>query len=241
MLLDTINLNHIRVFECVYRTRSMTLAAQELHLTQSGVSQHVKTFEDSIGVKLFDRIKQRLVPTGAANGLYRSCSSGLMDLEHALSDLKGGEKKLVGPVRIGMPIEFGNNVILPLLARFGGKHPLVRFELIFDFASAMNEGLLDGTLDFAFIDSYAMDRRVTTEPVYDEVRAAGADVEARAEIRHERLPGLEIDEGHLAGATLVGAAQQAAAGHEGHLLRTVHLPAVRAFDPDFVQPGHHPR
>ncbi len=169
MLLDTINLNHVRIFECVYRNRSMTLAAQELHLTQSGVSQHVRTFEDALGTRLFDRIKQRLVPTGAANALYASCSGSLLGIEHALSDLKGGERKLSGPVRIGMPIEFGNNVVMPLLARIGAKHPLLRFEVTLDFASAMNEGLLDGTLDFAFIDSYAMDRRVTTEGVYDEI------------------------------------------------------------------------
>jgi len=63
LLIDQLNLNHLRVFECVYRTGSMTAAAKELHLTQSGVSQHIKSLEDVLNFKLFDRIQQRLVPT----------------------------------------------------------------------------------------------------------------------------------------------------------------------------------
>src|SRR4051812_5232545 len=113
MLIDHVNLNHLRVFECVYRTRSMTTASRELHLTQSGVSQHIKTFEDGLGVKLFDRIKQRLIPTSAAALLFKRCAEGLYGIEQALTEIKGGEKQLSGTVNIGMPIEFGNNIMMP--------------------------------------------------------------------------------------------------------------------------------
>lgn len=69
MIIDRINLNHLRVFECVYRTKSMTIAAEELHLTQSGVSQHIRSLEESLDIRLFDRIKHKLVPTGEARQL----------------------------------------------------------------------------------------------------------------------------------------------------------------------------
>jgi DNA-binding transcriptional LysR family regulator len=169
MIIDTINLNHLRIFECVYRTRSMTAAAQELHLTQSGVSQHVKAFEDVLGVRLFDRIKQRLVPTKAAGSLFERCKQSLYSIEEVLSEVKGGEKRLSGTVTVGMPIEFGNNVVVPLLSRFGLAHPGVRFALKLGFASAMNERLLTGEIDFAFVDQYRMDPRIETRKVYDEI------------------------------------------------------------------------
>ena len=38
-----------------------------------------------------------------------------------------------------------------------------------EFASTLNEILLKGSLDFAFVDSFRMDRRIQTDPVYDEV------------------------------------------------------------------------
>lgn len=169
MIIDHINLNHLRVFECVYRTKSMTEAAKELHLTQSGVSQHVKTLEDVLELKLFDRVKQRLIPTSAASVLFKRCSEALYGIEDVLSQLRGGKQSLSGTVAIGMPIEFGNNLVLPLLSKFCDKHPMVRFALRYGFATEMNEGILKGDLDFAFVDSFNLDSRITTEKVYDEV------------------------------------------------------------------------
>ncbi len=66
MILDNLNLNHLRLFESVYRSENMTKAAEELHLTQSGVSQHMKSLEEAVGVKLFDRVRQSLIPSKAA-------------------------------------------------------------------------------------------------------------------------------------------------------------------------------
>jgi DNA-binding transcriptional LysR family regulator len=169
MIIDSVNLNHLRVFECVYRTRSMTSASSELHLTQSGVSQHVKSLEDMLGVRLFDRIKQRLVPTTQGTILFQSCSEGLNQLEQGLWKIKGEGNELGGTVSIGLPTEFGNNVVMPLISKLGKKHPHVKFRLALGFVSAMNEGLLRGELDFAFVDDFSPDRRVTTEKVYDEI------------------------------------------------------------------------
>lgn len=168
MISNNLNLNNLRVFESVYRSKSMTLAATELHLTQSGVSQHIKALEDSVGVKLFDRIKQRLVPTSAGTLLYRQCSETLSGLERALDQIRGAGNRLSGKVGLGMPIEFGNNIVLPALAAFGKKHEQVSFVLRYGFATEMYQAILKGELDFAFVDSSAHDRRITSEKVYDE-------------------------------------------------------------------------
>jgi DNA-binding transcriptional LysR family regulator len=168
MFIDSLNLNHFRIFESVYRSRSMTVAARELHMTQSGVSQHIKSLEDMLRVRLFDRIKQRLVPTSEGNLLYRQCSESLRGIEHALEQIKEDGKQLFGTVSVGTPIEFGNSLVLPSLAEFGAKNPLVKFKVDLGYASAMNEMILKGELDFAFIDEFRMDRLITTEKVYDE-------------------------------------------------------------------------
>ena len=168
MLIDQINLNHVRIFETVFRTGSMTLAAQELSLTQSGVSQHIKSLEDVLDIQLFDRINQRLVPTAQAVVLYENCNLGLMNIEKALSQVTGRDTQLSGTVSIGMPIEFGINMVMPRLAEFAKKNPFIKYRLRLDFANEMNEGLLRGDIDFAFVDEFTMDRRITVEKVYDE-------------------------------------------------------------------------
>src|SRR5438128_2198830 len=50
-------LREMRMFVAVYEKRSFTAAAAREFATQSGVSQHVKQIEESLGVQLFDRQK----------------------------------------------------------------------------------------------------------------------------------------------------------------------------------------
>jgi DNA-binding transcriptional LysR family regulator len=168
MLIDQINLNQLRVFESVYRTKSMTHAARELHLTQSGVSQHIKALEDVLSLKLFDRIKQKLVPTPSAKELYKHTAKSFEDIETILNRLKKTDKELTGDVSLGVPIEFGNNIIIPLLFEFQKKHPKVKFKIRQGFPFEMNRQILAGELDFAFVDSFSMDKGIKTEAVYDE-------------------------------------------------------------------------
>ncbi len=169
MLLDQINLNYLRIFESVYRTRSMTQAAQELHLTQSGISQHVRSLEDSLEVKLFDRIKQKLIPTAAGKKLYDEVSPQLKALEQALHGVTAKDHMLRGEVTIGMPVVFGLNLVIPLVKEFAEIHPELKFNLRFELGHVLNNMLLSGEVDFAFVDDFGMDSQIKTENVYDEV------------------------------------------------------------------------
>ncbi len=169
MIIDQLNLNHVRIFEAVFRTKSMTAAARELHLTQSGVSQHMRSFEEVMGVKLFDRINQRVVPTATASLLYEKCKNSLKQLEDAFQEMNADKNQLTGRVHLGMPTEFGLNVVIPLIAKFSEKHPKVKFHFRLGYAAEMNQLLLNAEVDFAFIDEFAVDKKIKTQPVYDEV------------------------------------------------------------------------
>ena len=146
----------------------MSHAARELHITQSGVSQHIRSLEDFLKVRLFDRIQQRIVPTTLATKLYGETLGSMERLEAVLHDVRGGVESLSGVVRIGMPVEFGVNRLMPLLGELGREHPALRFEARLDFASTMNDLLLKGELDFAFVDEFPMDPRIQRRFVVDE-------------------------------------------------------------------------
>src|SRR3981081_3729214 len=53
-------LNALRAFEAAARSESFTRAAEELNVTQGEVSQQVKALEATLGLKLFNRERQRL-------------------------------------------------------------------------------------------------------------------------------------------------------------------------------------
>src|ERR1700720_576781 len=58
-------LNALRAFEAAARSESFTRAAEELCVTQGAVSHQVKALEATLGIKLFNRERQRLVMTEA--------------------------------------------------------------------------------------------------------------------------------------------------------------------------------
>lgn len=169
MIIDRINLNLLRIFESVYRTKNMTQSAVELHMTQSGVSQNIKSLEDILEIILFDRIKQKLIPTKRAEILYNSCSKNLYEIEDTLAELTGTEKEVKGEVVLGIPIEFGNNLILPKLAQFGRENPKISYRIRYGHSAEMNDDLLTGKLDFAFVDDYSFDSEIETIKVHDEI------------------------------------------------------------------------
>jgi LysR family transcriptional regulator, glycine cleavage system transcriptional activator len=58
-------LNALKAFEAAARSESFTRAAEELCVTQGAVSHQVKSLEAALGIKLFNRERQRLVITDA--------------------------------------------------------------------------------------------------------------------------------------------------------------------------------
>ena len=164
-----LNINQLKIFESVYRLKSMTLAAQELYLTQSGISQHIKSFEESLEITLFIRNRTMLYATYEADQLYKACLKAFTEINQTLVAIKNPDNtKLEGLITIGMPTEFGNNVVIPLIAEWAKKNPLVRFELTYGYGTFLVEQLLQGELDLAFVDSLQKNKKLTAHVVYKE-------------------------------------------------------------------------
>ena len=175
---NKMNMTQLRVFEAVYRLKNMTLAAHELHLTQSGVSQHIQTLEKELGKRLFVRTKTEVFAVPEAQELYLTCVRSFADLGQALSVLS--EQKLRpfrGLVKIGVPTDFGHNLVIPLLALWSKRHPEVQFDLIYGYSSEMTHHLEQGLVDFAFIDSVKKTRAIEVTRVYQENLGLVASVE----------------------------------------------------------------
>lgn len=165
---NTLNLNTFRIFLTVHELQSMTAAAAALHLTQSGVSQHIKALETDLGFPLFERVGKRLFPTAKATQLYRRGKKGLGEIESAVREVGHVAERAEGLVRIGMPVEYGTSHVIPELARLGKQYPGLDFDITLDFATTLSEAVLRGELDFALIDSFRVDPSLKLETVGSE-------------------------------------------------------------------------
>jgi DNA-binding transcriptional LysR family regulator len=163
-----VNLNYFKVFMAVFETRSMTAAAELLHLTQSGVSQHIKSLEQELKQPLFTRTGRKLVPTPLALEIYPDLDAAFTKLQQRLAKATGTMIMPEGNVRIGMPVEFGVNVVVPKLAEIGKKYRKLNFNLTLDYTSTLTDLIGRGELDFAYVDESRMDRRFQYEAVASE-------------------------------------------------------------------------
>lgn len=79
-----LDLNLLRVFMVVYRTRSFTQAAQELDLTQSSVSNAIGRLRAWVGESLFTRVGRGIELTAVAREMYRKFEQPMADIETVL-------------------------------------------------------------------------------------------------------------------------------------------------------------
>jgi len=75
------NLEWLRTFKAIYETGTLSAAAQELFISQPGVSLHLNSLEAFTGYKLFDRSARKMVPTEKGKILYNFILEPLKKLE----------------------------------------------------------------------------------------------------------------------------------------------------------------
>lgn len=122
------SLTALRSFECAARHGSFTLAAEELHLTQSAVSRQVKELELTIGTALFHRIGRRVVLTEAGRGLADELAVELENIRHTL--LRAVAAGSVGSsLKVATLPTFATRWLIPRLADFERRHPGIAVNL----------------------------------------------------------------------------------------------------------------
>ena len=115
------SLDLLRGFVAVGRRMSITLAAQDLCVTQSAVSRQISTLEDMLGVKLLTRGHRSIAFTPEGDRLFRSANGAVQQLQDAIGALRvKGPRQ---PVTITCSIGFAGLWFLPRLGAFQEKHP----------------------------------------------------------------------------------------------------------------------
>jgi LysR family glycine cleavage system transcriptional activator len=116
-------LNALKAFEAAARHESFTRAAEELCVTQGAVSHQVKALEAELGIKLFNRERQRLVLTEGGREY-------LTVLRDAFDRIAVGTERLVqrqsaGVLTVSTSPDFAAKWLVHRLGRFAEAHPSI--------------------------------------------------------------------------------------------------------------------
>jgi DNA-binding transcriptional LysR family regulator len=163
MSIQHVSLRQLRVFEAAASSRSFSKAAESLHLTQPGVSMHIKELETNAGLPLFERIGRKLYVTEAGQELLartREILRALKDAEDTLNGLRGLRRG-----RINLAVVSTAKYFVPqLLARFGRDFPELEIRLTVNNRSSVIEQLVANDVDLAIMGRSPQSLDTVAEP-----------------------------------------------------------------------------
>jgi DNA-binding transcriptional LysR family regulator len=125
----------LAVFESAARHQNFAHAAEDLHLTASAVSHHVRKLEARIGVPLFHRHARGVTLTPAGRQLADAAGTALADVDDVLRSLQAArdDRDLV---RVATLHSLTTAWLLPRLPAFAAAHPAIRISIETGFALA---------------------------------------------------------------------------------------------------------
>ncbi len=123
------DIRRLEAFAKVYELRSFSKAGQELFLSQPTISAHVSALESELEVRLFDRLGRNILPTQAAEVLYRHAQDVFASLASAQAEIQLLQERVAGDLAVGGSTIPAHYVLPSLLARFSRRYPEVRMQL----------------------------------------------------------------------------------------------------------------
>ena len=142
------NYTQIRSFNAVTKHRSFTKAAKILNVSQSAISEQVKSVESRFKIKLFIRNGSGISLTDYGKKLY-DITKDIDDIhEQALNLLKSSNRLTSGTLNIGTvaPIH-----LMPILSKFSKKFPKINCNIVFGNSVQIKEKLLRKEIDIGIL------------------------------------------------------------------------------------------
>ncbi|MCA0995054.1 LysR family transcriptional regulator [Alloyangia pacifica] len=118
----------LQTFELAARHGNFTRAGEELALTQSAVSRHVRELEEQIGKPLFERLRGRVVLTRAGTELLPEVQRLLRMAESTMRHATAGAQG-ESLLAINAPPTFATRWLMPRLPEFLAAHPQLRMDV----------------------------------------------------------------------------------------------------------------
>ncbi|MDK1311328.1 LysR family transcriptional regulator [Pseudoalteromonas ardens] len=161
-----INNSWLRTFCTLADIGHFTRTAEYLHMTQSGVSQHVQKLESHFAVALLLRDGKQVVLTEAGKRLRVQASKILQDLSELEFSI-GEDPPYEGEVRVMSPGSLGLR-LYPQLLTLQSRHPGLAIDHRFAPNQAIGKAVADGSAELGFTTVAAKTAEVMSEAIATE-------------------------------------------------------------------------
>jgi LysR family transcriptional regulator, hydrogen peroxide-inducible genes activator len=148
--------------------RSFGIAAEKCFVTQPTMSMQVQKLEETLGVKLFDRSKQPVIPTEIGLEIIEQARIILRE-SHKLNELISNQKNTVaGELKIGIIPTIAPYLMPKVIAAFMSKYPDVQLQIWEYMTDQIVHDLKNGLLDCGILSTPIEDKSLNETPLFYE-------------------------------------------------------------------------
>jgi len=204
-----VNLEWYRTFKSIYKTGTLTGAAEVLFISQPGVSLHLSSLENYVGYKLFDRTGRKMVPTERGKVLYNFTIEALSKLEEAEKNFQRSTEKHTPTISIGMCFETFQITLEQYISSLP-FNVIIRFGEYPEMVENLEKGILDLIITPQMVPKSSIEYQpfssetivivggnTTDEKEFHEVQKTGNMAAIEAWLKQEKWYGTTGDMEHL--------------------------------------------
>jgi DNA-binding transcriptional LysR family regulator len=152
-------------FQKAGRIRSITKAAEELHVSQPSVTVAIQKLEEELGVPLLDRSQKQISLTPEGQACLKRTDDILARIRDLVSEMNDYRFAQKGIIKIGITPVIGAYFFPAALARFQKIHPRVQVAVIEEGSLSLRKRLERGELDLAMMIISKASSHLETVPV----------------------------------------------------------------------------
>ncbi|MBL7666041.1 MAG: LysR family transcriptional regulator [Bacteriovoracaceae bacterium] len=161
-----IDTSSLQTLVAINKTRSFSKAAEELHVTQSAISQSIKNFEKKIGVKLISRNGKSVSLTHEGLKMCYLAKDFFRRYELVMSQIMEEQQKVMGRLSVGTLTGIGKSWVASKSVEFATIFPEIDLSVVMDFPENLIKKFENNELDVLIVPEYhipAMAERLELE------------------------------------------------------------------------------
>ena len=144
-----VSLRHLRCFLAVVETRSFTLAASRMFLSQSSLTAAIQQFEEAVGLKLFERTTRHVELTDAGRHFKAEAERVVHGFDASIRDLKAFGQGGRMHVHVASAPSVVQALLVPAIPHLKASFPHITFTVRDADATRIERMVLNGEIDFA--------------------------------------------------------------------------------------------
>jgi DNA-binding transcriptional LysR family regulator len=152
----------LKVFCDIVESGSVSYAASQNFVTQSAVSQQVRSLEVKYECRLLERARAGVKPTAAGQILYNSSKEIVRRFAELENRLREIGSVVAGSIRVGTVYSVGLHELPPYLTEFLRAHPQVNVHLEYLRSNKIYEDLIEGKIDLGVVAYPAKRSQIVT-------------------------------------------------------------------------------